>query len=188
MSAGRRDEQAAQEEECPLEPDPEHAWNTLSLMHDMIRHSDLKAGVALAFVGALAAITFDLARVDAEPNLLSVAIIAIAGALLILSGVLCGLTLSPRLTSTSDDDHGVNRLFFIDICTRFSGRPNEFIEEFSGLIRDPDKLVVEIAQEIHANAHIATVKSRWVKRAIRSALAAAAVVAILAIQVGIRTF
>ncbi|MGO1291806.1 MAG: Pycsar system effector family protein [Brevibacterium linens] len=170
------------------DPDPDNAWNTLHLMQDMIRHSDVKAGVALAFVGALATITFDLTRVDSDPSNLSIAIIGLTCALLIASGVLCGLTLSPRLIAPNDDSHAVNHLFFIDISTRFRGQPNEFASEFSSLIRDRDRLVIEIAQEIHANAQIATVKSRWVKRAIRTALAAAGMVAILAIQVGISTF
>lgn len=159
---------------------PDHAWKTLSLIQEAIRHSDLKAGVALTFTGVLATMTFDVVKEVGNSNGAFVFLAIVIGLILVLAGVLCGLTLNPRLHQTGVRNVSVNHLFFASIAENFSGRREAYVEALTLLTGEPTQLTAEIAQQVHANADIATKKSRVVNWAIRSVLIAAMLLALLA--------
>lgn len=169
-----------------LAPDPDHAWKTLSLMNEWIRHSDTKAGVTLAFTGVLSTMVFNLAK-DFSPRTIPFdALVVLDCALLVLTGALCGWTLTPRVHDKKADPAVVNRLFFVSISRNFKREDYRLV--LRDLIADPVELSKDLADQIHANAQIATTKAEYAKWAIRSALAAAAGVAALATVIGITNY
>lgn len=168
-------------------PEPDHAWKALSLVNEWIRHSDAKAGVTLAFVGALATMLFNLLRIPAERNVGFILVVVGGCGFLLLAAVLCGLTLTPRVNDRDAVPEAINRLFFKSISAHFSGDRPGYAEVLSTLTSDRRELVKDLAHQIHANARIATVKGELVKWAIRSALVAGACVGGVAALVGLST-
>lgn len=166
-------------------PDPDHAWKALALVNEWIRHSDAKAGVTLAFAGVLGTMTFNLAKdFEARPPIFDV-LVVVACALLALTGGLCGWTLTPRVNDKDAARDAINRLFFASISRNFKGKRQEYADVLNTLTANPVELTRDLADQIHANARIATVKAQFAKWAVRSALAAGGTVAALAIVIGI---
>ncbi|MCP2031152.1 hypothetical protein L1277_001243 [Okibacterium sp. HSC-33S16] len=168
-----------------LPPNPDHAWKALTLVNEWIRHSDAKAGVTLAFTGALGTMTFNLANGFEYRSLLFDALVVTACALLVLTGALCAWTLTPRVNDKDADRDAINRLFFASISRNFKGRRQHYGDVLHTLTADPAELTKDLADQIHANAKIATVKAEFAKWAIRSALATGAFVAAIAIAIGV---
>lgn len=167
-----------------LEPNPDHAWKALALVNDWIRHSDAKAGVTLAFTGVLATTTFNLASNFENRSAFFDLLVVFACTLLVLTGALCGWTLTPRVNDKDADRDAINRLFFGDISKNFSGKRQEYSDVLHTLTANPGELTRDLADQIHANAKIATTKARFAKWSIRSALATGAAVATMAVVIG----
>lgn len=167
------------------EPDPDHAWKLLSLVNEWIRHSDTKAGVTLAFVGVLGTMLFNLVRGFSQRSLLFDVVVVVACALLVLTAALSGWTLTPRVNDKDVDPEAINRVFFASIARHFKGDRPGYAEVLGTLTSDPRELVRDLADQVHANAEIATLKAKYVKWAIRSALGAGMCVAMVAIIVGL---
>jgi hypothetical protein len=155
------------------------------LVNEWIRHADAKAGVTLAFTGALATMVFNLSKDFHQRTTTFDFLVASACALLVLTAALCGWTLTPRVNDTDADPESINRLYFGSITRHFGGKRPQYGEVLSTLTADPSELIQDLAAQIHANAKIATIKARSAKWAIRSALATGATVAVLAITVGV---
>lgn len=166
-----------------LAPNPDHAWKALALVNEWIRHSDAKAGVTLAFTGVLGTMTFNLAKDFASRSTLFDVLVAVACTLLVLTGALCGWTLTPRVNDKDADRDEINRLFFGSISRNFSGKRQQYIDVLHTLTANPTELMRDLADQVHANAKIASIKATSVKWAIRSALAAGAAVAAVAIVI-----
>lgn len=172
-------------EKVRSEPNPDHAWKLLGLVNEWIRHSDAKAGVTLAFTGVLGAMAFNLAKDFEQRSFLFDSVVVLASVLIVLTAALCGWTLTPRVNDKDVDPEAINRLFFASISLHFKGDRPRYSEVLSTLTADPHELVKDLADQIHANAKIATVKAKYAKWAIRSALAAGTAVAVLATIIGI---
>lgn len=166
-------------------PDPDHAWKALSLVNEWIRHSDTKAGVTLAFVGALATMLFNLTRDSPLHNCVFNVSVIVACCLLLATAVFCGMTLTPRLDDRDADPEAINRLFYQSITREFSGNRMGYVSVLSALTSNAQELVADLADQIHANARIATVKSAHAKWAIRLAFSAGAMVGLVALLIGI---
>ena len=166
-----------------LPPNPEHAWKALALVNEWIRHSDTKAGVTLAFTGVLGTMTFNLTKDFASRSPLFDVLVATACTLLVLTGALCGWTLTPRVNDKDADRDAINRLFFVSISRNFSGKRREYIDVLHTLTANPIELTRDLADQVHANAKIASVKATSAKWAIRSALSTGATVAAIAIVI-----
>ncbi len=169
------------------EPNPDHAWKLLSLVNEWIRHSDAKAGVTLAFVGVLGTMLFNLVREFTQRSPIFDVVVVAACALLVLTAALCGWTLTPRVNDKDAAPEAINRVFFASIARHFRGDRPGYTEVLGTLTADPRELVRDLADQVHANAKIATLKAKYVKWAIRSALAAGACGAAVAIIVGIES-
>ena len=167
------------------EPEPEQAWKLLDHIDGWIRHSDSKAGVTLAFVGVLATMLFNLVKDFEHRTFLFDMLVVLAALFMVLAAAFCAWTLTPRTDDAEADPESINRLYFGSIASDFSGNRPRYRDTLTSLVADPAELTRELADQIHANARIATVKSRAAKRAIRSALAAGAMIAALATIVGI---
>lgn len=168
----------------PPEPNPDHAWKTLALMNEWIRHSDAKAGVTLAFTGVMATTTFNLVKDFTPRTAVFDSLVVIACLLLIFTGALCGWTLTPRVKDKDADRDAINRLFFASIHKNFRGKRQEYSEVLHLLTSDPVELTKDLADQIHVNARIATAKATAAKWAIRCALAAGAAIGVLALVIG----
>jgi hypothetical protein len=166
-------------------PEPDHAWKALSLVNDWIRHSDAKAGLTLAFTGALGAMLFNLAQDASIRSVLFNVVVVAACSLLFMTAALCAWTLTPRVNDRDAAPDSINRLFFASISRHFKGDRLRYAEVLSTLTSDPHELVKDLAHQIHANARIATVKAKYAQWAIRSAVAAGACVATAALIIGI---
>lgn len=167
------------------EPNPDHAWKTLALVNEWIRHSDAKASVTLAFTGVMATTTFNLAKDFTARTALFDTLVVMACFLLLMTGGLCGWTLTPRVKDKDADRDAINRLFFASIDRNFRGKRQEYSEVLHTLTSEPVELMKDLADQIRVNARIATVKATAAKWAIRCALAAGAAIAALALVVGI---
>ncbi len=177
----RSDESA----ERSLDQGVEHAWRTLALINEWIRHSDAKAGVTLAFAGALGAMTFNLARgFEHESSLFDVLVVLIC-VTLVVTVLLCGWTLTPRVGDRDAEPDSVNRLYFGSILRHFKGERSQYREAARELIANPFELIGDLADQTHANARIAAIKTRAVTWAIRCALVGGLLVSALAATVGI---
>ncbi|WP_456515910.1 Pycsar system effector family protein [Agrococcus sp. UYP33] len=160
----------------------------MSSINEWIRHADAKAAVTLAFVGALGTMVFDLTR-DASARSLVFDVTAVAACVfLVMAAWFCGCTLNPRLRTGEEDPGQVNRLFFASIAKHFEGDRAKYAVALAALTSDSGDLLRELADQIHANARIATVKTGFAKRAIWSALCAGASVGALALIIGIASF
>lgn len=167
-------------------PNPEHAWRTLSLMNEWIRHADAKAGVTLALAGVLGTMLFTLSEQVEDWTRFSASVVIFTCLCLGATIVLCGLTLIPR-TRSSVRNPAPNLLFFGSIASHYKDNRQKFRTEFNTLSSNPETLTSEIADQIHANAHIATTKSRRTTWAIVAILLASVGVGFLALIIGTTT-
>lgn len=166
-------------------PEPDHAWTLLSSTNEWIRHADAKAAVTLAFLAALGAMLFDLTR-DASARSLAFDATAVAACVfLVVAAWFCGCTLNPRLRPRDEDPAHVNLLFFASITKHFEGDRAKYAAALAALTSDSGELLRDLADQIHANARIATIKTGFARRAIWSALSAGASVGALALIIGI---
>ncbi|WP_146248729.1 Pycsar system effector family protein [Curtobacterium sp. MCLR17_044] len=165
-------------------PNPDHAWKLLTLVNEWIRHSDTKAAVTLAFTGAMATLLFNLVRVIEQRSTFIDVIVVVACALLIITAALCGLTLAPRINDKDADPESINRLFYASIADNYSGKRPEYANVLHTLTASPSELVKDLADQVHANARIATSKARVVKWAIRFGFGAGLMIGLVAITIG----
>lgn len=186
----RHAEHTAVEETSATQPD--HAWKALTVTNDWVRHADTKTGVTMAFVGVTAAALFNLVgERESWTCALSVAtwvsFLAIAGSLLS-----AGLALVPRVkrkdrkekttgTGQVTADDAVNLLFFGDVARSYGDDLPSYREVLGVLTSDPVRLTGQVADQIHANAHIAAVKFRWANWAVVYGLVAAVAVGVVAL-------
>lgn len=176
---------SAEHDSSVSSPEPEHVWKTLSLVNGWIRHADAKAGVTLAFAGVLGTLVFNLSEALSEWNLLTILALVLTCVPLLLTAVLCGLTLTPRTQYKSGEPERENLLFFATIARDYDRQRSEYRKSLVELSADPTSFTEQLADQVHANALVATSKTTWAKRAVLSALAASAGVASFALIVGI---
>ncbi|WP_192795859.1 Pycsar system effector family protein [Corynebacterium sp. 11A] len=141
--------------------------------------------MTLAFTGVMATTTFNLAKDFTTRTALFDTLVVTACFLLFMTGALCGWTLTPRMRDKDADRDAINRLFFASIDRNFRGKRQEYSEVLQTLTSEPIELTKDLADQIHVNARIATVKATAAKWAIRCALVAGAAIAVLALVVGI---
>ncbi|MDO5878283.1 DUF5706 domain-containing protein (plasmid) [Paenarthrobacter sp. R1] len=172
--------------EPAVPPQPDHAWKALSIINEWVRYADTKTGVTLAFIGVTSTVLFNLVKDEQQWTCrLVVAVIACVAALL-LSVIFTYLALFPRVESRSGnsedpDEESVNLLFFGSVSKHYSKKQPTYREVLSTLTRDAQKLTRQIASQIHENSHIATVKFKYVNRAIMAELVAVGLVVIVAV-------
>lgn len=176
------------------QPQPEQAWKALSITNEWVRHADSKTGVTLAFAGATAAVLYSLVGHHATWTCALTIVVAIAALAILFVVISAAIELVPRVTRKGPDrpanaqetvsgDDTVNLLFFGDIHRHYAEDRPTYRDVLSTLTSDPARLTGQLADQIHANARIATVKFRWANRAILAELAAAAAVAVTAFLV-----
>lgn len=170
----------------------EQGWQALAVMNEWVRHADAKIGVTLAFVGATAAILVTLVT-EIDSWTCARVVGASAATAATIWAIACSvLALFPRVVpsrhrerpSTSAQEETVNLLFFGDVHRHYSGRNITYREVFGLLTADPRRMLEQIADQVHVNGVIATLKYKWTNRAIVAEIVAVALIALFALAVG----
>lgn len=171
----------------------EQAWNVLHLVNDWIKHADAKAGVTLAFVGALSAVLFSLVNDFENRNIIFDVLVLLSCIALVAGGVSSGMTLTPRIkgagaTDSETENSSKSLIYFGSIAKNYTGRQNRYIDKLAALVADEETLIRNLAHQIHVNSGIANTKSIWAKRAIHCTLLSSGLIALTALSIGISSF
>lgn len=168
------------------QPDVDQAWKLLSLVNDWVRFAEAKAGATLAFSGAMGTILFNLvSHLDNTGWMLNVSVVITCG-LLFIAVVLAAWTIAPRVKDPDAVPGSINHLFFASIASKYDGKRIAYRGEVRKLTVDPESLVIELADQVHANAKIATSKTRRVTAAIRFSLIAGVFLAVVTTLVALQ--
>jgi len=152
--------------------DVDQAWKLLSLVNDWVRFAETKAAATLAFSGAMGTVLFNLvSHLTSTGWMLNVSVV-ITSALLFLAVGLAAWTIAPRVKDDDAVPGSINHLFFASIAGHYKGKRIAYRDKVRKLTIDPEALVIELADQVHANAKIAASKTRRVTAAIRFALMA----------------
>lgn len=174
----------------PIKPSPDHAWKALTITNEWIRHADAKTGITLAFVGATATALFNVAHALERWTCLLTVTVTLGVVTLLTAIASAGLALLPRVRrhapkgaaeESVEPEDAVSLLFFGDVTMHYGADRPTFREVFATLTSDPTRLTRQIADQIHANAHVATTKFTWANRAIKFELASAVCLAVTAL-------
>ncbi|GAB2941173.1 hypothetical protein GCM10027203_49350 [Nonomuraea fastidiosa] len=155
----------------------EDAWRALSLVVDLVKHAENKAGFTLAASGVIGGLVYTLIRTTVRPSALFSIAVAICALLVIGAACCAGLSLLPRRVNVKT----AGLLYYHQIAKRYRDRPDAYAGDLGGLIRDPDALTTAVAEQVWANAQVASRKYRWSSLGIIAMLAALAALTITAV-------
>lgn len=157
------------EESRPAPPavDAEHAWKTLGLVNDWIRHADAKAGATLAAAGVIGGLLFTLVEEHPPNRVAGVFAAIVCSAASVLAIALSALALLPRLRRRWwKQDDPTSPLYFDHIARAHEDDPLPYAEILAALTSSAEATTHEIALQIHANAGIARRKYRHSTQAV----------------------
>ena len=143
----------------------DHYWGSINYVSNLIRASEIKAGLVLSFYGILLNFIYQSLQMlhTAQANeivvytLLSLWFCCTVAS--IFFSVRCFI---PRLEVKYDK----NIFFFRDVVSKF-GNINEFSKTFFDVSVDEDKIFLQLGHQIYINSKIATMKFKDVNRSIR---------------------
>lgn len=143
----------------------ENYWEILKYNHDMIRFSEVKAGLVISVLGVLFSLLFQ--SVDKIKGLVleSIPIMVVAGIFAFCTIVAVMYSFRcfiPRF----ENKNPTSVIFFGDIVSDFShfNAYHKFIET---VMNDEKEFSLQLAEQIHTNASIATRKFKAVSVSIR---------------------
>lgn len=169
--------QAAAPPPVSTRPGAEDAWKALSLMVDLIKHAETKAGLTLAAAGATGGVVYTLIRSMPEMSATLGTVAGTSAVLVLSAAAFAGLALVPRRRSGPEP---INLLYYLHVGAAYGGRSDTYADELTTLIRNPDALVAAIAQQVWSNALVAKQKYRWAGLALNALLGALTALAITA--------
>ncbi len=168
----------------PIGPDPDHAWKTLTLVNDWIKHADTKVAATLAATTATALALYNLLANEKHPNCVFL-VAAVGCAALLFWTARCALqALAPRVRSgrRSDPESFDSLLFYRHIAHVYPpAKKAAYVHALGELTMDSQALTKQIAEQVHANAAVASRKFEWVNSAIWSLALALGFLAVAAI-------
>lgn len=167
-------------------PDPDHAWKTLTLVNDWIKHADAKTAATLAGTAATAVALFNVLNMQANRGC-ALTVTSVACACLLLWSAWCSLqALVPRrVIKRGGQQTYDNLLFYAHVALSYGPlRKSEYTHALGKLTMDHQELTRRIAEQVHSNSHVADQKYDSLNKAINALalavvfLAAAALAAI----------
>jgi hypothetical protein len=143
----------------------DHYWGTINYVSNLIRASEIKAGLILSFYGILLNLVFQNIQMleTIEVNkiviyiLLALWFCCTVGS--IYFSVRCFI---PRIEGKYDK----NIFFFKDVISKF-GTIDQFSNSFFEVSLDEDRIFTQLGHQIYINSKIATMKFEDVNRSIR---------------------
>jgi hypothetical protein len=143
--------------DAELEVGIDQAWGVLEQVAKWIVHAEGKASLTLASAGVLGGVLFSVAN-GRHLGVAAACAAGTSGVLILVSGLCSAVALWPRAGAAGKP---ANLLYFGDIARRYPDSPTRYTAALKALLREPDSLVDEIANQIWANSHVARVKFRW---------------------------
>ncbi len=194
MTGRPRKSIAADPPSAPSQPNPDHAWKTLSLVNEWVKHGETKSAATLAAAGVGAGVLYNLVKNQSDPSVWLSITAGLSGLLLVLSGLAALGALTPRLhlptsgwvnrlnekrrsrnatgdqppapaTSTADDP--ANPLFFEHIARDYPRDVHTYPKVLAALAANDAALTEHIARQVHANSLIAHRKFTFANRAVQ---------------------
>ncbi len=167
----------------PFAGDPDHAWKTLTLVIDWIKHAETKAAATLAAAGVAGGVLYNLVKDESDPSWVLALASVITGVGVLVAGVSAGAAFWPRLRHREEPS---SPLFFHHIARKHSA-PKGYIAELSLLTGQAETLVQEIAEQVFWNSKVAHRKYQCASLAIKALLVGLAGLAWLVLIFGYRS-
>ena len=135
-------------------------WQTFSQTNEWVRYSDGKAVALLGIQGVLIGLAVTFLKDFLTGTSLSVVsmVLFIAGLIFIVTAVICTfLCLTPRLKNSGK----ISPIFFQSIAANFN-KPEDYRQFITENFNTDENASKALAEQVHANSKIATIKFRWV--------------------------
>jgi hypothetical protein len=146
----------------PIHPAPptgvEDAWRTLSLVLDLIKHAETKAGLTLSGSGVLGGVLLSIMAHQRRPSVALSIAGTLCAVLVTVAAAGAGMALRPVLRTRGSTN---SLLFFMHIADGTHASVLMFANSFRTLVTNPSALVSEIATQIWENSHVARRKHLW---------------------------
>lgn len=143
--------------EADLEAGVDQAWGIFEQIAKWIAHAEGKASLTLASAGVVGGVLFSVMN-GRHLGLAAACAGSFSAVLVLASGLCAAVSLWPRVGRSPEP---ASLLYFGEIARRYPDSPAPYAEALMALLRQPDRLAEEIANQIWANSHIAARKFRW---------------------------
>ncbi|MBJ2175560.1 ABC transporter ATP-binding protein [Aureibaculum sp. A20] len=143
----------------------DHYWGSINYIFNLIKASEIKAGLILSFYGILFNFIYkSFASVSGTDTYHTFLYILLGLWLIctIISVYFCIRCFMPRIETKFDK----NIFFFGDVITKF-GDIKQFSKLFHEISKDEDRLFDQLGQQVYINSKIAALKFKNVNRALR---------------------
>lgn len=162
-----------------LEVKYDNYWNILSHNHEMIRFSELKAGFIISVYGIVFSLL--LGRVEQIKDLLMGNPVLLIVGLLFFATTLVSFAYSFRcFIPRFENKNPTSIIYFGDIVNDFENY-HAYFDFVEKNLQDEEAFSLQLAEQIHTNAAIATKKFKAVTKSIRFLLMALLILACLLI-------
>jgi hypothetical protein len=159
-------------------PSPDNAWKTLELIIDWIKHAETKAVATLGVSGVIGGVLYTLVKNEHNASAWFGVSASICAVFMFGAGIGAGMALRPRLRSPKGS---ANLLYYDHIASKYHTNIDAYTDSLTTLILDHKALIVAIAGQVWANAHVARRKYYWGSVGIISLLLALVALAATAI-------
>ena len=143
----------------------DHYWGSINYVSNLVKASEIKAGLILSFYGILLNLMYQNIEVikTAKGNKIVIySLLSVWFVSTIVSIYFSIRCFIPRIVANYDK----NIFFFKDIIAKF-GSIDEFSKTFFNVSLDEDQLFIQLGHQIFIISKIATLKFNDVKRALR---------------------
>lgn len=142
----------------------DHYWASISYLQDLIKSSELKAGLILSFYGILLNLMYQGkdSLGDVNNNFIFYGLIGSWSVITLISIFYCVRCFIPKI----EGNFGTNMFFFKDIISKFGGI-KDFSRHFFEASCDENQLFQQLGEQVFIISKIADWKFRNVQRAIK---------------------
>ena len=143
----------------------EQYWNILQYNNELLRYSEVKAGLILTVYGILFTVlynTLEPIQLAIEEHWLLFALASIFSLTTVVSIYYCFRCFIPRI----EKNNPLSYIFFGDVASKFKDGEEYFVK-MEEMIYDETKYCQQLAEQIHVNARIASKKFKNVSQAIK---------------------
>ncbi|RED44968.1 Pycsar system effector family protein [Seonamhaeicola aphaedonensis] len=143
----------------------DHYWGSINYIFNLIRASEIKAGLILSFYGIVLNFVFKSADTVLESGQNKIGFYILAGlwfACTVVSIFYSIRCFMPKIEGKYDK----NIFFFGDVIQKY-GDIKEFSKTFYAISKDEDQLFDQLGQQVYVNSRIAASKFKSINNSIR---------------------